>query len=44
MIESYALSVVYLIFAIICWFFFYHHPVERELMIKDENQSTIMDT
>jgi len=35
-IESYVVSGIYIIFAIICWFFFYHHPAERDLTIKEK--------
>lgn len=27
---------VYFIFGVFCWFYFYHHPEEQELEIKDE--------
>jgi sugar phosphate permease len=33
MLESYGLTGVHLILAIICWFFFFHRPEERELVL-----------
>jgi len=36
MIESYVLSGCYLVLAVICWFFFYHHPSHIGVQINSQ--------
>lgn len=43
MIESYFLAAVYALFAVFSWFFFIHHPEEKEVVIKDDRLSTVLD-
>ena len=38
MIESYVLTFCYLALAIVCWFYFYHHPSHINVQI-DSNES-----
>ena len=44
MIESYFLAAVYALFAVVSWFFFIHHPDEKQVVIKDERLSATDDT
>jgi len=41
MIESYILFACYLVLAVICWFFFYHHPshIGIQIRLKQDNSN-----
>jgi sugar phosphate permease len=44
MIESYFLAAVYALFAVVSWFYFIHHPDEKQVVISDDRLSAADDT
>ena len=40
MIESYTLFACYLVLAVICWFFFYHHPSHIGIQIRRKQDNS----